>query len=270
MPSNYVPPYPPQYPPHRQPPDSSAPMRRSSSAMPLSQSLSRHTTESRRPKANSQSGYDPVQSVRNPQGGLKRSYEGGAPTLVSTVDWEAHKRRGSSDSALSSHSDSSGSSISAHSMQMPNALQFQPLPHGHLRPTSQHASHAQYGPYNPAPPPQADYHSPFGVLVADMDMSGVPPADPQRLAILRTLRNASSHDGYPRGYDDHRNPLPTARYECPYCAKRFTRPSSLKVCKKALPPLFYLRSDFTDTKSRFISIATQETNVILLVPPFES
>ena len=197
--------------------------------MPVSHTHLHHPTDPRRPKSNSHSGYE--YGMRNSQGNLKRTHDGAPPTLVSSVDWEAHKRRGSSESVMSSYSDSSGSSISAHSMQRPNALQFQPLPHGHLNPNApQHVSHPHYGAYNATPPPQSEYQSPFGVLIADMDMAGVPPADPQRMAILRTLRASVSQDGFSRGYDDHRSHLPAARYECPYCAKRFTRPSSLKVC----------------------------------------
>ena len=142
-------------------------------------------------------------------------------------EWSHHRRRDSTDSAWSSQSSSSENS-SHHQMFAPSGgLQFQPLPASHL---SSQLARMQGGDPSQSPPP--DQQSPFGVLIADVGASGVPPSDPQRLAILRTLRASGSAITLSPAFEDFQNAragLASARYECPYCRKRFNRPSSLKV-----------------------------------------
>lgn len=182
------------------------------------------------------------------------------PTLVSNVDWGGHRRHDSSDSAWSSHS--SSSSASSHPVSSPgnSTLQFQPLPHAHVnanRPSQKSI------PAYPAPsstPPT--YHSPYGVLIADVDQPGSLSADPQRLAILRTLKAEGPHGTF--SLEDPRA-ASSSRYECSYCQKRFNRPSSLRVCLIVFRPVHVLRA-FTST--RFISTVTQVTNVSKAVKYF--
>lgn len=142
--------------------------------------------------------------------------------------WGQHRRRDSTESSWSS-SQSSSREASPQVQAFPKSggLQFQPLPASHL---SSHFGRLQAGTSPQAPSP--DGQSPFGVLVADLGANGTPPSDPQRLAILRTLRASGSSITLAPAFEDFQNAranLATARYECPYCRKRFNRPSSLKV-----------------------------------------
>lgn len=141
-------------------------------------------------------------------------------------DWGNHRRRDSTDSAWSSQSSSSETSSLSQAYPTSGGLQFQPLPATHL---SSQFARLQGGSASQSPPPD---QSPFGVLISDVGANGVPPSDPQRLAILRTLRASGSAITLSPAFEDFQNAragLATARYECPYCRKRFNRPSSLKV-----------------------------------------
>ena len=141
--------------------------------------------------------------------------------------WGHHRRRDSTESSWSSSHSSSGLSPQDQDFTKPGGLQFQPLPASHL---SSHFARPQAGSLPQTPSP--DQQSPFGVLIADVGTEGAPPSDPQRLAILRTLRASGSAITLSPAFEDFQNAragLATARYECPYCRKRFNRPSSLKV-----------------------------------------
>lgn len=201
--------------------------RRMSSGLPgITRAVS--SADLHRSKSNTLSDVRRPSSHEYPHG-MKRPLPDQRGTLSASVDWGAHKRRDSTDSTMSSHSSSSctSSQVSSRpSTTVTNALQFQPLPHTHLaspfsRPNSNRL------------PDQAPAESPFGVLIADMETPlGAPPADPQRLAIMRTLKASGAQLPYYPGLDDGAGGselLPSARYQCPYCSKRFNRPSSLKV-----------------------------------------
>lgn len=159
-----------------------------------------------------------------------KDYSASRPYLPPDGDWN-HRGRRRRDSTESSWS-SSQSSYSMASPQLDTSpksggLQFQPLPASHL---SSHFSRLQS---NSMPQtPSSGLNSPFGVLIADPGVDGAPPSDPQRLAILRTLRASGSAITLSPAFEDFSNAragLTTARYECPYCSKRFNRPSSLKA-----------------------------------------
>ncbi|EJD03127.1 uncharacterized protein FOMMEDRAFT_146805 [Fomitiporia mediterranea MF3/22] len=102
-----------------------------------------------------------------------------------------------------------------------------PLPHTQLgssyprTPTQASAHPANAGP--------VDYQSPFGVLIADIDPRGAPPSDPQRTAIIRTLRASGVQGSFQINFDDSTNTHHQARYSCQYCGKGFARPSSLRI-----------------------------------------
>ena len=167
---------------------------------------------------------------RSPRVGWDRS----RPPPSSGAIWTEHRRRDSTDSVWSSHSGSSGTSPPpTRSLPPPNSLQFQPLPHGQMSPAFPvGAGGPTPGGYGAA---SNEYQSPFGVLIADIDPHSVPHSDPHRLAIMRTLKTSGSQSSFHINFDDGRNALTSARYECTYCGKRFTRPSSLRVSIPALP-----------------------------------
>jgi len=145
------------------------------------------------------------------------------PTLVSNVDWGGHRRKDSSDSTWSSYS--SSSSASSHALPSPGSstLQFQPLPHAHVNASRPHKNSNSLYSSNTVSP---DLHSPYGVLISDADQPGSLSADPQRLAILRTLKADGPHGTF--SLEDPRA-ASSSRYECSYCQKRFNRPSSLRI-----------------------------------------
>ncbi|KAI5123668.1 hypothetical protein M0805_001697 [Coniferiporia weirii] len=157
-----------------------------------------------------------------------RSHGPSRVSHISNTENERHRRRDSSDSTWSPHPNPSDASSHArtrtHAPAASNALQFQPLPHSQM---TAHSSRSRNNASSSSAP--VDYQSPFGVLIAEVDPLGPPPTDPQRLAILRTLRASGQQGSFPVNFDDPRNPLHSARYECEYCGKRFTRPSSLKI-----------------------------------------
>ena len=197
-------------------------LRRATSAMPMSHVQGYAGSNTFHSKSNSHSGGH----IESPAG-FQRTYDSDRPNLVSNVNWGGHKRKDSSDSLWSSSS--SGASSYLYSPPASNALQFQPLPHSHLAsPLSRPLSAIPPDPYPAVAPSANSYQSPFGVLIADSDATGLPPVDPQRMAILRTIRATGSQSSFSVNFDD-RNALSSSRYECPYCAKRFSRPSSLKV-----------------------------------------
>ena len=145
------------------------------------------------------------------------------PTLVSNVDWSGHRRHDSSDSAWSSYSSSSSASSQALPSPGSSTLQFQPLPHAHVNATRPSKNgNSGYSSNNVSP----NLHSPYGVLISDADQPGSLSADPQRLAILRTLKADGPHGTF--SLEDPRA-ASSSRYECSYCQKRFNRPSSLRV-----------------------------------------
>lgn len=146
------------------------------------------------------------------------------PTPSSESLWTEHRRRDSTDSIWSSHSGSSGASPPPMRTRPPsNPLQFQPLPHSQMSPALPiSASGPRSGSQLPPGPLPNEYQSPFGVLIADAD-SHFSQYDTQGL--MRT----GSQSSFQINFEDGRNALTSARYECTYCGKRFTRPSSLRV-----------------------------------------
>lgn len=161
---------------------------------------------------------------------------GSTPTLMSAVDWSHHLRRGSGDSSRSSQSSVYGPASYAPVSSSSNALQFQPIPQGHFRSPFAQRPMSTISRQSMSPSPPIDFQSPFGVLIADSNQASVPPADPQRIAILRGLRPSSSHASLSSSNDESmtepKKSFPSAKYECPYCSKRFNRPSSLKVSRR--------------------------------------
>ncbi|KAL5523901.1 hypothetical protein ACEPAG_8074 [Sanghuangporus baumii] len=138
--------------------------------------------------------------------------------------WTEHRRRDSMDSVWSSHSSSSAAS-QQRSIPPPssNALQFQPLPQPQM-------TSSRLGAYTSAHNPnQADLQSPFGVLIADNDSRGATSSDPQRTAIIRTLRASGIQGSFQINFDDPANAQTPPRYLCQYCGKGFARPSSLRI-----------------------------------------
>ncbi|KAH8119244.1 hypothetical protein DFH11DRAFT_432048 [Phellopilus nigrolimitatus] len=203
-------------------------LHRSSSGVPISHSHSHCRGDTYRSNFSSSS-ETPVFHSQVPASGPNRKYY--EPPRVPRMPSVGHRRRGSSDSAWSSHTSSSGSSSHIHSSPPSNALQFQPLPHAHTNsPLARSPNNLSSRGHASTSSASAEYQSPFGVLIADVDPHGVPPADPQRMAILRTLGTTGGLQGsFPLRNDDPKNLLQSARYECPYCPKRFNRPSSLKI-----------------------------------------
>lgn len=168
--------------------------------------------------------------------------------------WTEHRRRDSVDSAWSSHSSSSAASSQQHSRPPPpsNALQFQPLPQPQV-------SSSRAGAYTSARNPnQAGYHSPFGVLISDPDSRGVTSSDPQRTAIIRTLRASGMQGSFQINFDDSTNSQTPLRYSCQYCGKGFARPSSLRVCISMCH--VSIRENLI-VSYRYTTTATREKNV---------
>lgn len=160
---------------------------------------------------NSSSCYD-----RSPSG-RPDSYRDPRAHGTPAVNWTDYRRRDSTDSAWSSHSSSSGTSLQSRQASSTNALQFQPLPNSQVPPsTNSHQGVAQA---------QTDYQSPFGVLIADVNPNGA--SDPQRAALFRSLRSSGAQ-GFQINFDDGRSSQ-NNRYICPVCNKGFSRPSSLRV-----------------------------------------
>ncbi len=133
---------------------------------------------------------------------------------------------------------SSSSSASSHALPSPGSstLQFQPLPHAHVNASRPHKNSNSLYSSNTVSP---DLHSPYGVLISDADQPGSLSADPQRLAILRTLKADGPHGTF--SLEDPRA-ASSSRYECSYCQKRFNRPSSLRVC--SFSAMIYTCADF--------------------------
>lgn len=181
------------------------------------------------------------------------------PTLVSNVDWGGHRRHDSSDSAWSSYSSSSSASSQALPSPGSSTLQFQPLPHAHVNATRpQKNNNSGYSSNNVSP----NLHSPYGVLISDADQPGSLTADPQRLAILRTLKADGPHGTF--SLEDPRA-ASSSRYECSYCQKRFNRPSSLRVSEFSTLTCTCALFTIIDLY-RYILTATRETNVSIQSP----
>ena len=158
------------------------------------------------------------------------------PPPTSDPLWTEHRRRDSTDSIWSSHSGSSGASPPPMRARPPsNPLQFQPLPHGQMSPAFPISAGGPplSGHFPPGSMPN-EYQSPFGVLIADADSHSLSHSDPHRVALMRSLKPTGSQGSFQINFEDGRNALTSARYECTYCGKRFTRPSSLRVRSGAL------------------------------------
>lgn len=160
-------------------------------------------------------------------------------SLNPNVNWMDHRRRESTDSTWSQHSGASTDRDQSNPTPPRNSLQFQPLPHAHS--TSYSRSGGGLASQS-SPSSSEEIQSPFGVLIADIEGPGVSATDPQRLAILRTLRASGSQGPFSQSLNDPsgQNLFSSARYECSYCSKRFNRPSSLRVCQSWSIQLFYL------------------------------
>ncbi|KAL5485085.1 hypothetical protein ACEPAI_7727 [Sanghuangporus weigelae] len=163
---------------------------------------------------------DPSRYIGRPSGG-----DSSRSSVPANAIWTEHRRRDSMDSVWSSHSSSSATSSQQRSIPPPssNALQFQPLPQPQMT-SSRRGAYASA--HNPN---QADYQSPFGVLIADNDSHGATSSDPQRTAIIRTLRTSGIQGSFQINFDDQANAQTPPRYSCQYCGKGFARPSSLRI-----------------------------------------
>ncbi|KAL5507156.1 hypothetical protein ACEPAH_6612 [Sanghuangporus vaninii] len=185
----------------------------SSPALPATQPL--HPNSGRRYGGST----DPSSYTGRPSGG-----DSSRSSVPANAVWTEHRRRDSVDSVWSSHSSSSAASSQQRFIPPPpsNALQFQPLPQPQM-------TSSRLGAYASAHNPnQTDYQSPFGVLIAD-DSRGATSSDPQRTAIIRTLRASGIQGSFQINFDDPANAQSPPRYSCQYCGKGFARPSSLRI-----------------------------------------
>ncbi|OCB86865.1 hypothetical protein A7U60_g6038 [Sanghuangporus baumii] len=163
---------------------------------------------------------DPSRYMGRPSGG-----DSSRSSVPANAVWTEHRRRDSMDSVWSSHSSSSAAPSQQRFIppSPSNALQFQPLPQPQTT-SSRLGAYASAHNSN-----QADYQSPFGVLIADNDSRGATSSDPQRTAIIRTLRASGIQGSFQINFDDPANAQSPPRYSCQYCGKGFARPSSLRI-----------------------------------------